>query len=91
MLQALLLQNGPIPLHARIDCAAGELLALVGPSGSGKTSVLRAIAGLLRRRPQGRISLGDAVWFDSDARHFECRPSNARWGWCSSITHCSRT
>jgi molybdate transport system ATP-binding protein len=63
-LQALLHQSGPIPLHARIDCAAGELLALVGPSGSGKTSVLRAIAGLMHVG-EGRITLGDAVWFDS--------------------------
>ncbi|MCB2004867.1 MAG: ABC transporter ATP-binding protein [Rhodoferax sp.] len=65
MLQALLHQTGPIPLHARIDCANGELLALVGPSGSGKTSVLRTIAGLLRVT-QGRISLGDTVWFDAE-------------------------
>lgn len=67
MLQAQLLQDGPIPLQARIDCAAGELLALVGPSGSGKTSVLRAVAGLLRPA-QGHICLGDTVWFDSERR-----------------------
>ena len=66
MLKALLRQSSPIALHARIECAAGELLALVGPSGSGKTSVLRAIAGLLHPE-NGRISLGDAVWFDSAA------------------------
>ena len=64
MLQAQLLQAGPIPLQARVHCAAGELLALVGPSGSGKTSVLRAIAGLLRPA-QGHICLGEQVWFDS--------------------------
>ena len=64
MLQAQLLQAGPIPLQARVHCAAGELLALVGPSGSGKTSVLRAIAGLLRPT-QGHICLGDDIWFDA--------------------------
>jgi len=64
MLQAQLHQDGPIPLQARIHCAAGELLALVGPSGSGKTSVLRALAGLLRPA-QGHICLGDTVWFDA--------------------------
>ncbi len=64
MLKALLRQTGPIALHARIECAAGELLALVGPSGSGKTSVLRAIAGLLRTA-DGHISLGESIWFDS--------------------------
>jgi molybdate transport system ATP-binding protein len=64
MLQAQLLQAGPIALQAGVHCAAGELLALVGPSGSGKTSVLRAIAGLLRPS-HGRICLGEHVWFDS--------------------------
>jgi ABC-type sulfate/molybdate transport systems ATPase subunit len=42
-------------------------VALVGPSGAGKTTVLRAVAGLVRPA-EGRIALGDAVWFDSRAR-----------------------
>jgi molybdate transport system ATP-binding protein len=66
MLDVVLRQSGPIPLDARLRCAPGELLALVGPSGSGKTTVLRAIAGLLRVG-EGRIGLGDAVWFDAEA------------------------
>jgi molybdate transport system ATP-binding protein len=44
-----------------------ETVALVGPSGAGKTTVLRAVAGL-RHPDRGRITLGDRVWFDSDAR-----------------------
>ena len=39
---------------------------LFGASGSGKTTVLRGIAGL-RRPDAGRISVGDAVLFDSAA------------------------
>ncbi len=64
MLSVVLKQAGPIPLDVKLHCAPGELLALVGPSGSGKTSVLRAIAGLLSVAA-GRVSLNDAVWFDS--------------------------
>jgi molybdate transport system ATP-binding protein len=41
-------------------------IALVGPSGAGKSSILRAIAGLARPA-EGRIALGDDVWFDSAA------------------------
>lgn len=67
MLNVSLHQTGPIALNVRLQCAPGELLALVGPSGSGKTSVLRAIAGLLRVA-EGRISLDDAVWFDSASK-----------------------
>jgi molybdate transport system ATP-binding protein len=59
----------PMQLDARFDCASGELVALVGPSGSGKTSLLRAIAGLLTSRTlQGRVAVGQDVWFDSGQR-----------------------
>ncbi|MBS0198587.1 MAG: ATP-binding cassette domain-containing protein [Planctomycetes bacterium] len=37
---------------------------LLGRSGSGKTTLLRCIAGL-ETPTQGRIALGDSVWFDS--------------------------
>lgn len=58
-------QSSPMPLHCAATCEAGELLALVGPSGAGKTSMLRVLAGLMK--PQnGRIQVGDDVWFDSD-------------------------
>jgi len=40
------------------------ITVLFGPSGCGKSTTLAAIAGLLRPR-EGRISLGDEVWFDS--------------------------
>ena len=66
MLSVRLAQAGPIPMNVELQCAPGELLALVGPSGSGKTSVLRAVAGLLEVT-EGRVSMGDAVWFDSKA------------------------
>lgn len=67
MLNVRLHQPGPIPLNVQLQCAGGEMLALVGPSGSGKTSVLRAIAGLLPVA-QGHISLDEALWFDSESR-----------------------
>lgn len=46
--------------------APERLVALFGPSGAGKTSVLDAVAGLLKPA-RGRIAVGDAVLFDSEA------------------------
>ncbi len=57
-------QSGPIPLDATLECAPGEVLALVGPSGSGKTTILRAIAGLLRVG-NGAIHCNGDAWFDA--------------------------
>ena len=63
-LEVRLAQAGPIALDVALDCAAGEVLALVGPSGSGKSTVLRCIAGVLRART-GRVAVGGETWFDS--------------------------
>jgi len=60
-------QPGPIPLDVGLDCAPGEVTALVGPSGSGKSTILRAIAGHYRARA-GRVAVGGQVWFDASAR-----------------------
>lgn len=46
--------------------APERLVALFGSSGAGKTSVLDAVAGLLKPK-RGRIAVGDAVLFDSEA------------------------
>jgi molybdate transport system ATP-binding protein len=47
--------------------ATQGITVLFGASGSGKTTTLRSIAGMVRP-DEGRISLGDAVYFDSAAR-----------------------
>lgn len=40
------------------------ITVLFGPSGCGKSTALAAIAGVLRPE-QGRVRLGDEVWFDA--------------------------
>ncbi|OYY54479.1 MAG: ABC transporter, partial [Polynucleobacter sp. 24-46-87] len=65
MLKVKLSQISPMPIQVRLECAPGELHALVGPSGSGKTTVLRMIAGL-REAQQGLIECDGVTWFKSE-------------------------
>jgi molybdate transport system ATP-binding protein len=65
MLKIKLSQSTPNPIRINIDCAAGELHALVGPSGSGKTTVLRTIAGL-NNAQSGKIECDGKRWFEVD-------------------------
>jgi molybdopterin-binding protein len=58
---------GAVALDVELSVEAGQTLALAGPSGAGKTSVLRAVAGLLRP-DRGRVTCGDELWLDTDAR-----------------------
>ncbi len=64
MLDVTIKQQQPIPLEVQLQCAAGEMLALVGPSGSGKTTVLRCIAGL--HKPHQGLIRSQTTWFDSN-------------------------
>ena len=45
---------------------SGGVTVLFGSSGAGKTSILRSIAGVVKP-DEGRISLGEKVYFDSSA------------------------
>jgi molybdate transport system ATP-binding protein len=63
-LAARLWAEAPIPLDMALDCAPGELLALVGPSGAGKSTALRCIAGL-HRAARGVVRCGGATWFEA--------------------------
>jgi molybdate transport system ATP-binding protein len=58
---------GRFTLDAAIEAPAGGCLAIAGPSGSGKSTLLRIAAGLLRPS-SGRVTWGDEVWLDTDAR-----------------------
>ena len=59
--------NGRHRFALDVDLALpAGITILFGPSGSGKTTVLQCIAGLLDP-DQGRIAVGDAVFFDSEA------------------------
>lgn len=65
MLNLKISQTLPNPLQINLECAAGQLHALVGPSGSGKTSTLRAIAGLSLAKI-GKIECDGKVWFEAN-------------------------
>jgi molybdate transport system ATP-binding protein len=65
MLKVKVTQILPNPLQIDIECAPGELHALVGPSGSGKTSVLRTIAGL-NNASAGKIECDTEAWFEAN-------------------------
>ncbi len=65
MLKINLWQILPNPLQINLECAPGELHALVGPSGSGKTTVLRTIAGLSDAKI-GKIECDSELWFEAD-------------------------
>ncbi len=47
----------PVLEEITLECAPGEILALLGPSGSGKTTLLRLVAGF-ERPERGEIRLG---------------------------------
>jgi molybdate transport system ATP-binding protein len=59
------LANG-FALDVEFDVPPG-VTVLFGPSGSGKSTTLALIAGL-RKPASGRISVGEDVWFDSEAK-----------------------
>ena len=61
-----LFAEGATELQVQVALESGGLTALVGPSGSGKTTLLRLLAGLEMPR-SGRITVGEAVWFDKQA------------------------
>ena len=65
MLKLKISQTSPNPLQITLECAAGQLHALVGPSGSGKTSTLRVIAGLSQAKI-GKIECSGETWFEAN-------------------------
>ena len=56
-------EGGDFELNVNFTLAAG-ITILFGPSGAGKTTLLDCIAGLTRP-DDGRIAVGDRIWFDS--------------------------
>ena len=50
----------PGRLAARVEAAAGEVVAVIGPNGAGKTTLLRALAGLVE--PEGSVDVNGVSW-----------------------------
>jgi molybdate transport system ATP-binding protein len=80
-LEVELHQTLPIKLDIALECAAGELIALVGPSGSGKTTLLRAIAGLMHPSGTHRsfVRCNGQTWLDTSAK-IALTPQNRKVG-----------
>src|ERR1700687_4819834 len=68
VVENLHLQYGDNPILKGVSMTLnpGEVVALLGASGSGKTTLLRSVAGL-EQPSRGRITIGDAVLYDSEA------------------------
>src|SRR5438477_11075131 len=58
--------DNPILKGVSMTLNPGEVVALLGASGSGKTTLLRSVAGL-EQPSRGKISIGQAVLYDSEA------------------------
>lgn len=54
-----------MPMHFRLQAAAGERIALLGESGAGKSTLLNLIAGF-ERAERGRLNLNGTDHFDSE-------------------------
>src|SRR6202171_801240 len=68
VVENLHLQYGDNPILKGVSMTLnpGEVVALLGASGSGKTTLLRSVAGL-EQPSRGRITIGDAGLYDSEA------------------------
>src|SRR6202040_1908247 len=68
VVENLHLQYGDNPILKGVSMTLnpGEVVALLGASGSGKTTLLRSVAGL-EQPSRGRITIGEAVLYDSQA------------------------
>ncbi|MEO0469594.1 MAG: ATP-binding cassette domain-containing protein [Bacteroidota bacterium] len=70
--------GGEMNLSFALKCELGTTIGLMGASGAGKSSVLKMIAGLMKP-DQGRISLGQEVWYDHQ-KNLSCSPQQRRPG-----------
>ena len=57
--------SGIFNLHINEEIKSEQFIGLYGNSGSGKTTLLRILSGL-EKPDNGKISINDTVWYDSD-------------------------